>query len=141
MIVEKSWKVLNLLYKVQCIIGYLERSYVIFGPTLTEGVSTSLAPDFLFAKTFPACFYNYRYQYDVIITIIYIKVKVKVMFTLEQATKSQRGSRGIALLFLYLGARWGGGDQRHAPVTTVKETRCPLYRKLGGPQGQSGRVR
>jgi hypothetical protein len=27
-------------------------------------------------------------------------VKVKVKFTLEQATKAQRGSRGIALLFL-----------------------------------------
>jgi hypothetical protein len=29
-----------------------------------------------------------------------IKVKVKVKFTLEQATKAQRGSRDIALLFL-----------------------------------------
>ena len=29
-----------------------------------------------------------------------IKVKVKVKFSLEQATKAQRGSRGIALLFL-----------------------------------------
>jgi hypothetical protein len=29
-----------------------------------------------------------------------IKVKVKVKFALEQATKAQRGSRGIALLFL-----------------------------------------
>jgi hypothetical protein len=28
------------------------------------------------------------------------KVKVKVKFTLEQATKTQRWSRGIALLFL-----------------------------------------
>jgi hypothetical protein len=28
------------------------------------------------------------------------KVKVKVNFTLEQATNAQRGSRGIALLFL-----------------------------------------
>jgi len=28
------------------------------------------------------------------------KVQVKVKFTLEQATKAQRGSRGIALLFL-----------------------------------------
>jgi hypothetical protein len=28
-----------------------------------------------------------------------VKVKVKVKFTLEQATKNQRGSRGIALLF------------------------------------------
>jgi hypothetical protein len=28
-----------------------------------------------------------------------MKVKVKVKFTLEQATKAERGSRGIALLF------------------------------------------
>jgi hypothetical protein len=32
--------------------------------------------------------------------IVKIKVKVKVKFTLEQTTKAQRGSRGIALLFL-----------------------------------------
>jgi hypothetical protein len=31
---------------------------------------------------------------------IKVKVKVKVKFTLEQATKAQRGSRGIALFFL-----------------------------------------
>jgi len=30
----------------------------------------------------------------------HIKVNVKVKFTLEQATKAQRGSRGITLLFL-----------------------------------------
>jgi len=29
----------------------------------------------------------------------YVKVKVKVKVTLEQATKTQRGSRRIALLF------------------------------------------
>jgi len=28
------------------------------------------------------------------------EIKVKVKFTLQQATKAQRGSRGIALLFL-----------------------------------------
>jgi hypothetical protein len=33
-------------------------------------------------------------------TIYLIKVKVKVKFTLEQATKAQKGSRGIALLYL-----------------------------------------
>jgi len=33
-------------------------------------------------------------------------VKVEVKFTLEQATKVQRGSRGLALLFNF-GARWG----------------------------------
>jgi hypothetical protein len=30
---------------------------------------------------------------------IIVKVKVKVKFTLEQATKAERGSKGIALLF------------------------------------------
>jgi hypothetical protein len=29
-----------------------------------------------------------------------LKIKVKVKFTLEQATKTQRGSRGLGLLFL-----------------------------------------
>ena len=33
--------------------------------------------------------YNYMYN-----------IKVKVKFTLDQTTKAQRGSRGIALLFL-----------------------------------------
>jgi hypothetical protein len=32
---------------------------------------------------------------------IIIKVKVKVKFSLEQATKTQRGSGGIAVLFLH----------------------------------------
>ena len=31
---------------------------------------------------------------------IFIKVKVKIKFTLEQVTKTQKGCRGIALLFL-----------------------------------------
>jgi len=34
----------------------------------------------------------------------------KVKFTIEQATKAQRGSRGIALLFFNLGTRWGGAS-------------------------------
>ena len=38
------------------------------------------------------------------------------MFTLEQATKAQRGSRGIALLFFNSGASLGVGGQGHAPV-------------------------
>jgi hypothetical protein len=35
-------------------------------------------------------------------TLYFCYLKVKVKFTLEQATKGQRGSRGIALLVLYL---------------------------------------
>ena len=35
----------------------------------------------------------------------------------------------------------GVGAQRHAPSAfTPGKTRYPLYRRLGGPQGQSGRV-
>jgi hypothetical protein len=32
--------------------------------------------------------------------VVVLKVKVKVKVSLEQATKAQRGSRGIAVLFL-----------------------------------------
>jgi hypothetical protein len=35
-----------------------------------------------------------------LICSVFINIKVKVKFTLEQAMKAQRGSRGIALLFL-----------------------------------------
>jgi hypothetical protein len=36
----------------------------------------------------------------------------------------------------------GMGGQRHAPATLPPgQTRYPLYRWLGGPQGRSGRVR
>ena len=44
--------------------------------------------------------------------------------------------------FFNFGARWGGGGQRHAPAAlTPGRTQYPLYRRLGGPQGQSGQVR
>ena len=36
----------------------------------------------------------------------------------------------------------GVGGQRHAPAAlTPRKTRYPLYRRLGGPQGRSERVR
>ena len=36
----------------------------------------------------------------------------------------------------------GVGGQRHAPAALPPEmTRYPLYRKLGGPQARSGRMR
>ena len=35
----------------------------------------------------------------------------------------------------------GVGGQRHAPVALpLGKTRCPLYRRLGGRQGRSGRI-
>jgi hypothetical protein len=38
------------------------------------------------------------------------------VFTLEQATKAQRGSRRIAVLFPYPWHYMGVGGQRHAPA-------------------------
>jgi len=36
----------------------------------------------------------------------------------------------------------GVGGQRHAPAALPQaKTRYPFYRRLGGPQGRSGRVR
>ena len=69
-------------------------------------------------------------------------IKVKVKFSLEQATKAQKGSRCIALLFLQPRRQMWVGGQRHAPAAlTAGKTRYPLYRRLGRPQGRSGRVR
>jgi hypothetical protein len=39
-------------------------------------------------------------HHNCFINVFHLEVKVKVKFTLEQATKAQKGSRGIALLFL-----------------------------------------
>jgi hypothetical protein len=56
--------------------------------------------------------------------------------------RAQRGGRCIALHFLDLSAR-----RRWMVSTTLRplylpgETRYPLYRTLGGPQGRSGRLR
>ena len=78
------------------------------------------------------CIYIYIY--------ICIRVKVKVQFTLEQATKAQKGSSSTLSLTSALG---GVGGHRHAPAALPpgKETRYALYSRLGGPQGRSGRVR
>jgi hypothetical protein len=68
-------------------------------------------------------------------------VKVKVKVTLEQAMKARRGSRGIALFVLQPRRCRGVVGQRQAPTALpLVKTRCPLYRRLGGPQGRSVRL-
>ena len=63
---------------------------------------------------------------------------VKVEFTLQQASKAQRGKSTLSLT----PALDGVGGQRHAPAALPPgKTRYPLYRRLGGPQVWSGRVR
>jgi hypothetical protein len=71
------------------------------------------------------------------------KVKVNIKFTLEQAMKAQRGSRGIALLFFLTSAQDGVGGQHNVPAALHlrKLTWYPLYRRLGGPQSWSGKVK
>ena len=61
-----------------------------------------------------------------------------VKFNLEQATNARKGGRNITLLFLQT-HRVGG--QRYAPAALPPEkTRCPLYRRLGGPQRRYGQT-
>jgi hypothetical protein len=76
------------------------------------------------------------------------KSKSKVNCTLVQALRlctrrtAHRGSRGIGLPFLDHGNRRGWGVSL-TPGRSLPpgNTRYPLYRRLGGPQGRSGQVR
>jgi hypothetical protein len=64
----------------------------------------------------------------------------KVKFTLEQATKAQKGN--ITLLSLTTTGLDEVGGQRLAPAALPPgKTRYPLYKRLGGPHGRSERVR
>jgi hypothetical protein len=66
-----------------------------------------------------------------------LKVKVKVKFTLEQATKAQKGEkmyRPNSTLSL-ISALDGVGGQLHALAALPPgKKRYPLYKRLGGPQ-------
>jgi hypothetical protein len=67
------------------------------------------------------------------------ELKVKVIT--EQAMKAQRGVEVWLYSFFNLGARWGWVvNAVHCCFTAGKETHYPQYRRLRGPQGQSGQV-
>ena len=76
-----------------------------------------------------------------------VKKKYNVKCILVQALRlctgrtAHRGSRGIALLFLDHGIRRGERSaSRPGRSLPPGKTRYPLYRRLGGPQGRSGRA-
>jgi hypothetical protein len=72
--------------------------------------------------------------------LLSLDVRVKVYFTLEDATEAQSRSRDIALLFRY--PRRGLGWVVNAtPRPLYSREHQGVYRRLGGPQGRSGRVR
>jgi len=52
------------------------------------------------SKAIPTVWRNFSHNSNLHNLFIYKKVNIKVKVTLEQATKVQRGSRYIALLFL-----------------------------------------
>jgi hypothetical protein len=66
----------------------------------------------------------------------------KVKLAVEPAMKAQTGSTSIAILFpsprFQMG--WVVNATTQAALPS-RMTRYPLYRRLGGPQGRSGRVR
>ena len=64
----------------------------------------------------------------------------KAKFTLEQSMKTQRGHSST--LSLTSALNMGGWlTPRPGSFTPGNRTRYPLYRRRGGPQGRSGRVR
>ena len=72
------------------------------------------------------------------------KVKCNLVQTLRLCTgrTANRGSRGIALLFLDHGTRRSeGSTSRPGRSLPSGKNRHLLYRRLGGPQGRSGQVR
>ena len=71
------------------------------------------------------------------------KVKVTLVPALRICTgrTAHRGSRGIALLFLDRGTSRGEGSaSRPGRTLPPGKSRYPFYRRLGGPQGRSGRA-
>jgi hypothetical protein len=57
--------------------------------------------------------------------------KVKVKFTLEQAMKSQRGSRGIALTLSLTSALDGGWSTPHPGRFTPRNDPVPIVHETG----------
>ena len=59
-------------------------------------------------------------------------IKVKANFTLEQAINAERGSRGIALLLLNLGAGWGWVDNTTPRPLYPLENTVPIVSEAVG---------
>jgi hypothetical protein len=82
------------------------------------------------------------FRCNIDVALGYILPVPKVKFPLGHIMKTQRGSRGIPVLFFNLDIRCGVSGKCHTPVALSprKETQYSYYRRLGGPQGQSGQV-
>jgi hypothetical protein len=71
-----------------------------------------------------------------------VKCTLVQKLMLRTGRTAHRGSRGIALLFHDHGTRMGWGSaSRPGRNLPPGKTHYPLYRRLGGPLGRSGRAR
>jgi hypothetical protein len=70
-------------------------------------------------------------------------MRKKVKFTLHHAVKSHGGRQRFSFAVFLTAAldRGGWSTPLAGRFTPGKETGCSFYRRLGGPQGPSGRVR
>ena len=74
-------------------------------------------------------------------SVVYMYICKKVKFSCYRPGVAQRVGRGIALLFHDRGTRrgeWSAACPGH--TLPLGKTRYPLYRRLGWPQGWSGRA-
>jgi len=93
------------------------------------------------------CFVRWPFVYFILISgtnffqNIEILKKVKVQWSRYRPGVAQRVGRGIALHFRDRGTRRGWVvSSTPRPHFPQGKTRYPFYRRLGGPQGRSGRA-
>ena len=84
-----------------------------------------------------------RFVFPNLVDVSVKGVKVKVKFTLEQATKAQRGGgKSYSSTISLTSALDGVGGQSHAPAALPPgKARYPIYRRLCGPQGRCEKSR
>jgi hypothetical protein len=109
-------------------------------------VTTTLHADWLrswngaLKQSVNSCMYNvpgtFYKMLDFLTMLLFLLNQVKVKFTLEQATKAQRGSRVIALLLLSPQEKVGVGGQCHATAATPPgKTQFPCIGGWVDPRG------
>ena len=70
-----------------------------------------------------------------------LKLHIRKKFTLEQAVKAQKGSKGNSSTLSLTLALDGVDGQRHTLAALPQgKTQNPLYRRLGGPQGRMRKI-
>jgi hypothetical protein len=95
-----------------------------------------------------SCFLNTVQEYSIsremrkAFNVLYVSKRVCKKGSLHRPLRPKGKQRCSSTLSLALALEGGGGWLASRPgcFTPWKETRYPLYRRLGGPQGRSGRV-